>query len=521
MPANRKLTMAEVVAKLPADISGRYDFSRAVYAGAAVPITNIVCPEHGPFSQYSGALRKGTGCPTCGHNLRGQNRRKSKGQFAEEVRQQSGGKYEVDVTTYKGLHRVVRAVCADHGPFAVKAMRLLYRSQGCSGCEKEKRATAARLNVTRGAASKAKVANNRNRFLARAKGVHGDAYSYDMDTYTKHRAKMRVTCKAHGDFWMTPEHILKGSGCARCSHHASAGENALTEFLRDELGEKVDTRNRKVICPKELDIFLPEHGLAIEYCGEYWHGSSTLEGDAEFVNRHRQKYELCQEEGIRLLTVFESEWLARSRQIKALLRRVLGHEKDRVYARRTSVSRISNASASAFFDLHHVQGGNGAGVNYALQYDGCPVAVMRFGMGSNDRGRGATHKQWTITRYATSRRVVGGASKLFSAFLRDYNPDKVKSFSDNRYFSGGMYAQMGFVFDGEHGVDYKVWHARLGLLHKSRFQRREIPNRIRDIGSDEQFDPKTDKRTEKEMTYLLGCRRIYDCGKKRWVWTRP
>jgi len=36
---------------------------------------------------------------------------------------------------------------------------------------------------------------------------------------------------------------------------------------------------------------------------------------------------------------------------------------------------------------------------------------------------------------------------------------------------------------------------------------------------DEVFDPKTDPRTEAEMTYLMGARRIYDCGKKRWVWT--
>jgi hypothetical protein len=33
------------------------------------------------------------------------------------------------------------------------------------------------------------------------------------------------------------------------------------------------------------------------------------------------------------------------------------------------------------------------------------------------------------------------------------------------------------------------------------------------------FNPETDARTEAEMTYLMGCRRVYDCGKRKWLWT--
>jgi len=39
-------------------------------------------------------------------------------------------------------------------------------------------------------------------------------------------------------------------------------------------------------------------------------------------------------------------------------------------------------------------------------------------------------------------------------------------------------------------------------------------------GKDEIFDHTTDPRTEKDMTYLMGAGRIYDCGKKKWVWTK-
>ena len=56
-----------VLAKFPAEVHERYDFSNAVYTGALNRIEGIICPTHGVFSQYSAQLRKnGAGCPTCG-----------------------------------------------------------------------------------------------------------------------------------------------------------------------------------------------------------------------------------------------------------------------------------------------------------------------------------------------------------------------------------------------------------------------------------------------------------------------
>ena len=60
----------EVHAKFPVEVQERYDFSNAVYLGALVRITGILCEQHGLFSQYSAQLRKGSGCPACGAVLR-------------------------------------------------------------------------------------------------------------------------------------------------------------------------------------------------------------------------------------------------------------------------------------------------------------------------------------------------------------------------------------------------------------------------------------------------------------------
>jgi hypothetical protein len=146
---------------------------------------------------------------------------------------------------------------------------------------------------------------------------------------------------------------------------------------------------------------------------------------------------------------------------------------------------------------------------------------MRFTFGGNDRGHGAKERQWTLSRYATRLPVAGAASKLFKAFVTEHNPPEVKSFSDNRWFSGAMYEQLGFDLEAEVDPDYQVWSLKAGLRPKSHYQRRLIPARLQEHGVTEHFDPTTDRRTEAEITYLMGARRIFDCGKKRWLWTSP
>lgn len=59
-----------VYAKFPAEVQTRYDFSQAVYTGALLRITGVVCLHHGEFSQYAARFRKGAGCPECGGEIR-------------------------------------------------------------------------------------------------------------------------------------------------------------------------------------------------------------------------------------------------------------------------------------------------------------------------------------------------------------------------------------------------------------------------------------------------------------------
>jgi len=353
--------------------------------------------------------------------------------------------------------------------------------------------------------------------FAKASEIHKGQYTYVPGTYSGMHKNIGVVCPEHGGFFQSAHAHLKGAvGCTKCNHMKSAPEDAVAEML--EAHTKVIRRDRTMVSPKELDIYLPEKKLAIEYCGEYFHSSGDADSEPKMAEKHILKHKLCAEKGIRLITVFGSEWLEHNYAVRRLLRNAAGAGKGKLMARKCELRRVEHKDAVAFYERYHPQGGAGNGEHFGLYHTDKLVACMRFTLGSNDRGASRT-RTWTLSRYATRVSVQGGASRLLKAFVSEKNPKTIKSFSDNRYFGGGMYTQLGFVLDEETAADYQVWHPKLGLMPKAAWQRRNIVSLAKRLGFEIGFDHETDPRTERDMTYLLGGRRIYDCGKKRWTWT--
>lgn len=509
--------LSTIITKFPQSVRDHYDFSQAVYTGALERITGIVCPEHGAFSQYSAQLRKGgAGCQACGNEVRASKRRSSPEDVIRQATERHNGFYTYERAVYVNNHTKFTVTCPEHGDFSVAPNNHISGGKGCPTCGAAKRGHRADVIGSARKTADVKIAKFADKFVTQARAVHGDAYDYSAVEYQGRNTKVKIICPHHGPFAQKPyQHVARSQGCPECSHHRSKGEAAILRFV--SIYAEAKTRDRSVVPPKELDIYVPSASLAIEYCGEYWHAASSIEEERQDRTRHLDKHTACEAQGIRLLTVYESEWLERPHAIKRLVRNALGRQMGKLMARKCVLLPVGQSDATQFFNAYHPQGGGGYGQHYGLWHGGKLVACMRFTFGSNDRGAHA-NRVWTLSRYATRVSVTGGASRLFSAFVTEHKPESVKSFSDNRYFTGGMYEQLGFVLEEVSAPDYQVYHPKTGLLPKTAWQRRKIPARIRDLRSDETFDPATDPRSEREMTYLLGAQRMFDCGKKRWVW---
>lgn len=423
--------------------------------------------------------------------------------FIEAAVKRHNGAYSYESAVYEGSHKPLAITCSKHGVFMQSPTNHM-QGKGCPKCKVDG------LEIC--------MPKNLDAFIRDSQRVWGDKFDYSKVQYSGSHKAVSIVCKAHGAiFEQTPtNHLSKKSGCPKCNHMKSAGEDEVAAFL--SIFTPVVRRDRSIISPKELDIVMPGKQLALEYCGMFWHSHGDKASEDKDKNNHYNKFKDCAAQGIRLITMYESEWQNNRYAVKRLLRNAIGKSKGKLMARKCELKKATIKEARAFYDRYHPQGGAGNGEHYALYWKGRMVACMRFVLGANDRGASGKNRVWTLGRYATRVNVAGGASRLFKAFVKDFNPECVKSFSDNRYFAGAMYEQLGFEMEEDVVPDYQVWSSKLGLRPKPHYQRRALPLRIEDHASTITFDPKTDKRTEREITYAIGARRLYDCGKKRWVW---
>lgn len=93
--------------------------------------------------------------------------------------------------------------------------------------------------------------------------------------------------------------------CTICNpiNSFSGGQKELHDFVSEIYnGEIINNYRGKL--GFELDIYLPEIGIALEYNGIYWH-SSVYKGRTY----HLSKFEKCEKIGITLIHIWEDDWL--------------------------------------------------------------------------------------------------------------------------------------------------------------------------------------------------------------------
>lgn len=92
---------------------------------------------------------------------------------------------------------------------------------------------------------------------------------------------------------------------------ASIYELELYDLICSTYNGNVLRRTRKVISPQELDIYIPELKLAIEFNGTYWHNCK----DMTHKDYHLNKSLLCRDNGIRLIHIYQFEDFEKQKQL--------------------------------------------------------------------------------------------------------------------------------------------------------------------------------------------------------------
>ncbi len=123
--------------------------------------------------------------------------------------------------------------------------------------------------------------------------------------------------------------------CLECNPKYKAfsdAEKKLLEFVKSIYHGKIIENTKKVINPFELDIYIPNLKLGIEYNGDYTHANPKFykvwdkvwdRTAKDIWQRDSRKKQLCIKQGIKLIIVWEHDWINNQEEIKNMLRKEL------------------------------------------------------------------------------------------------------------------------------------------------------------------------------------------------------
>lgn len=273
--------------------------------------------------------------------------------------------------------------------------------------------------------------------------------------------------------------------------YISSFEFDVKAYISEQLGVSIKKSTKKELIDKEIDLVSETHSIGIECDGTYWHSTAKKE-----KMYHQDKSLACEKINYRLIHIYEYEWNDDTKRpiIESLLKIAFGKVDKKIYARNCEIRKISNQEAKPFNEKNHLQGHRNAQVTYGLFFNDELVQLMSFSKTKYNRNL-KSDNSWEIIRGCpgSNNIVIGGVSKLFKHFIKDYNPDTVFSYCDFNKFDGKGYEALGMKFIGYTAPDVKY------VINGQVFNR----------------NPKKYKENIKKAEFI-----IYGAGSKKYLWTK-
>ncbi len=464
-----------IISELKEIHNNLYDYSLVNYKKNYDKLL-IICKEHGVFKQTYNTHKKGHGCPKCSGNLKS-----TTNNFIEQGKIVHNDKYDYSLVDYSNSTKDVKIICPKHGEFEQIAYHHLNGS-GCPKCATEKR-------------SKLKIKPN-DVFINEVTSIHNGKYDYSLVDYENSKIKVKIICPEHGVFKQTPDSHSNGNGCPKCGAKFDKTEGDIKSFIK-ELNIDFIENTKKIISPLELDIYIPSHNLAIEFNGLYWHNEIHKP-----KNYHLNKTELCENLGIKLIHIFEDEWLYNKEIVKSRIRNILGLNDIKIFARKCTIKEVLTNESVEFLNQNHIQGNCNSKIKLGLYYNGELVSLMTFGKGRiSINGK---EEVYELNRFCNKLNcnVVGAASRLLKYFKNNNIYNEIVSYADRRWSQGDLYEKLGFEFIHNTKPNY---HYVIGKKRKHKFSFRK------GVLVKEGYDI---NKSESEIMLERGIFRIYDCGVK-------
>lgn len=239
-----RLTIKDFLERAKSVHGDKYDYSKITHLYESDKIT-IFCKKHQlEFQQTVQKHLAGQGCRKCSSESNGDRCRTSVIEFIKKAKAIHGDKYNYDGIEYVNSHTNIIINCPIHGDFPQTPGNHTHKTnpQGCPEC-------GGRTNW------------NLEKFINKAKEIHGAKFNYDKVVFVNTIRKVIITCPEHGDFPQTPNKHLMGQGCPDCAPNFKGNTE---EFIKKAIkihGNKYSYENAQYISShKNVFITCPIHG---------------------------------------------------------------------------------------------------------------------------------------------------------------------------------------------------------------------------------------------------------------------
>lgn len=212
------MTFDEMVVEARSIHGYQFDYVDEKWTGVAGVVV-YDCPFHGRIEQIAGDHLRGIGCRQCGFVKVGDASRMTREEFIVKAHSVHGDRYDYPDQPFGG-RTALQIVCRVHGPFKQRRGEH-FAGHGCHTCGGRKR-------------------RNTEQYIADAKAVHGDRFTYEKTKFVTTTDKVIVTCPIHGDFRVGAKPHLYGNGCLECSGLRRRTTQEFIAEARKKHGDRYD-----------------------------------------------------------------------------------------------------------------------------------------------------------------------------------------------------------------------------------------------------------------------------------------
>lgn len=318
---------------------------------------------------------------------------------------------------------------------------------------------------------------------------------YECLEYTTAQKKAKMRHKVCGNiFYGKAYYYLNGDGhCPVCTTHISKEEREIYEWVKQYCPEAKQSVRK--LGRRELDILIPDKKVAIEFNGHYWHSLQKLTAPdkdgkprmspAEAKKYHYNKSVGCEKQGVRLIHIWDYEWRDPRKQavLKNIILGAIAQLPERYYARECKVCRYDRGcerwpELNRFFEQNNIQGNRGGSVVFTLEKDGEILMAYKFGRPSG--GKAKEKYQYEMVRGACKLgvQVIGGATRLWSHFVKEMKPKSVVYYVDYNYFDGRSVEKLGGRYLGSQIGVKNYWVKEAVVKNREPARHKEVKEAI-------------------------------------------